>query len=151
MKLVRFQKPEVWSAFDQLTNLREEINRFFETPFANGASDAFNTWVPALDLYEDKDNLVVRAELPGLKREDIDLSLHENTLTLSGERRQEKKYAGAETSRSERFFGRFTRSLSLPKGVDPAGAKAEYADGILTVRLPKQEDAKPRQINIQAN
>lgn len=151
MRLVRFQKPEVWSAFDQLTNLREEINRFFDAPLINGGSDAFNVWAPALDVYEDKDNLVVHAELPGLKREEIDLSLHENTLTLSGERRNEKKYEGSQTSRSERFFGKFTRSLTLPKPVNPAGVKAEYADGILTVTLPKQDEARPRQININAN
>jgi HSP20 family protein len=137
---------------DQLTNLRDEINRLFESPFSdgNGNSDAFNSWAPALDLYEDKDNLVLRAEVPGLKKEDIDISLHENTVTISGERRNEKKYDGSETSREERVFGRFTRTLQLPKLVDGSKVKASYKDGILTVTLPKAEEAKPRQIEIQS-
>ena len=152
MRLARYQRPDVWgwSALDQLTSLRDEINRLFESPFSNGNSDAFNTWAPALDLYEDKESLVVRAELPGMKKEDIDISLHENIVTISGERRNEKKYESAETSRQERVFGRFTRSLVLPKKVDAANVKASYKDGLLTVTLPKAEEAKPRQIEIQA-
>lgn len=150
MRLVRFQRPDAWnwSGFDQLTLLRDEINRFFESPSTNGSSDVLNTWAPALDLYEDKDNLVLTAEIPGLKKEDIELSLHENTITLSGERRNEKKYEGGQTSREERFFGRFTRSLVLPKPVDAGKVKAAYRDGILTVTLPKAEAAKPRQIEV---
>ena len=148
MRLVRFQRPDIWNGFDQLTSLRDEINRLFESPFSNGSSDVLNTWAPALDLYEDKDNLVLTAEVPGLKKEDIDLSLHENAITLSGERRNEKQYEGGETSRAERFFGRFTRSLVLPKAVDAAKVKATYRDGILTVTLPKAEAAKPRQIEV---
>ena len=151
---MRFQRPDVWgwSPFDRLTNLRDEINRLFESPFDNkSGSDAFNTWAPAVDLYEDKDSLIVRAELPGLKKNDIDISLHENTVTISGERRNEKNYEASETSREERFFGRFTRSLTLPKQVDASKVRANYKDGVLTVTLPKTEQAKPRQIEIQAS
>ena len=153
MRLIRYTRPDVWgwSPLDQLTNLRDEINRLFEKPFNNGGSDAFNAWAPALDVLEDKDNLVVRAELPGLKKEDINISLHDNAVTISGERRNEKKYEGSETSREERSFGRFTRSFQLPKTVDPAKVKANYKDGILTVTLPKVEEAKPRHIEIQAS
>lgn len=152
MRLIRLERPNVWSAYNQLTSLRDEINRLFEAPFANGsASDVLNTWAPAVDLYEDQDNLVVRAEVPGLKKEDIDLSLHENTLTISGERRNEKKYNAAQTSREERFFGRFNRSIVLPKVVESSKVKAAYRDGILTVTLPKAENAKPRQIEVSAN
>jgi HSP20 family protein len=153
MRLMRYQRPDVstWSPFDQLTNLRDEINRLFDSPSTNGGSDAFNAWTPALDVYEDKDNLVVRAELPGMKKEDIDISFHENIVTISGERKNEKKYDGAETSREERFFGRFTRSFQLPKTVDASKVKAIYKDGVLTVTLPKAEEAKPRQIQIQTS
>jgi HSP20 family protein len=152
MRLVRFQRPDSWSwsGLDQLTNLRDEINRFFEAPTDNG-SDVFNTWAPPLDLYEDKDNIILTAELPGLKKEDIDISLHDDVITISGERRNEKKYEGSETSRQERFFGRFTRSLTLPKPVNASKVKAAYKDGTLTVTLPKSEEAKPRQIAIQEN
>jgi HSP20 family protein len=151
MKVVRFQRPDLWnwSAFDQLTNIRDEINRLFESPYENGSSDVFNSWAPALDLYEDNDNLVVQAELPGMKKEDIELSLHDNAITVSGERKNEKKYEGGRTSREERFFGRFTRSITLPKQVDSGKVKASYKDGILTVTLPKAEEAKPRQIEIK--
>jgi HSP20 family protein len=152
MRLMRYQRPDVWgwSPFDQLTSLRDEINRLFESPVSNGNSGAFNAWAPALDLFEDKESLVLRAEVPGLKKEDIDISLHDNTITISGERRNEKKYEGSETSREERVFGRFTRSLLLPKQVDAGKVKASYKDGILTVTLPKAEEAKPRQIAIQS-
>jgi HSP20 family protein len=152
MKLVRFQRPDLWnwSAFDQLTNIRDEINRLFESPRENGGSGAFNTWAPALDVFEDNDNLIVRAELPGMKKEDIDISLHDNIITVSGERKNEKKYEGGKTSREERFFGRFTRSITLPKQVDSSRVKASYKDGLLTVTLPKAEEAKPRQIQIQS-
>ena len=152
MKIARFQRPELWnwSAFDQLTSIRDEINRLFESPYENGGSDVFNAWAPALDLYEDSNNLVVRAELPGMKKEDIELSLHDNVITVSGERKNETKYDGGQTSREERFFGRFTRSMKLPKQVDSAKVKAAYKDGVLTVTLPKAEDAKPRQIQIKS-
>lgn len=150
MRLARFQRPDLWnwSAFDQLTNIRDEINRLFEGP-SDGGSEVFNAWAPALDVYEDADNLIVRAELPGMKKEDIEISLHDNVITVSGERKNEKKYEGGKTSREERFFGRFTRSIALPKQVDSARVKATYKDGLLTVHLPKTEEAKPRQIQIQ--
>lgn len=151
MKLTRYQRPDLfnWGGFGQMTNLRDEINRLFDFSFngADGGSEAFNVWAPALDVLEDKDNLVVRTELPGMKKEEIDISLHDNIITISGERKQEKKHEG-ETSREERFFGRFTRSMRLPKAVDVSKVKAVYLDGILTVTLPKAEDAKPRQIQI---
>ena len=151
MNLVRFQRPDIWNAFDQLTSFRDEINRFFESSYKNGSSDVLNTWAPALDVYEDNGNLFVTAELPGMKKEDIDLSLHENTITISGERRSEKKYEGGDTAREERFFGRFTRSLVLPKSVDAAQVKANYRDGVLTVTLPKAEAARPRQIEVSVS
>ena len=151
MKLARFQRPDVfnWSPFDQLHSLRDEINRLFDSPMSNGGSDVLNGWAPALDLYEEKDSLILRAELPGMKKEEIEISLHENTISVSGERRNEKKYEGGQTSREERFFGRFTRSFKLPKQVDASRVKAAYKDGVLTVTLPKTEEAKPRQIEIK--
>lgn len=154
MKLIRFNKPDIWqSPFDHLTNLRDEINRLFEPPFANLGRDYdfFDSWAPALDLFEDKENLVVRAELPGMKNEDIDVSVHQNTLTISGERKSEKRDEGSEVSRSERFLGRFQRSFTLPKTVESNKVKASYKDGVLTVTLPKTEEAKPKQIEIKTS
>jgi HSP20 family protein len=105
-------------------------------------------WTPALDLYEGKDELVVRAELPGMKKEEIDIALHEGVLSISGERKAEVLPEDSEPHRSERFFGRFQRSLELPKPVKVEEVKAAYRDGILTITLPKTEEAKPRKIEV---
>ena len=155
MKLIRQLTPDLWnwSPVEQVTSLRDEINRLFDGPFADRtrSTDLFNRWTPALDLYEDKDNLIVKAELPGMKKEDIDISFHDGTLTISGERKHEEKQEDAETCRSERFFGRFHRTLALPKPVQSDKAKAAYEDGILTVTLPKTEEAKPKQIEVNVS
>src|SRR5262249_5822238 len=137
-----------WSPFDQLSTLRSEINRLFEEPFSGlaRASEFFDVWSPALDVYEDKDNLIVKAELPGLKKDEIDISIHEGALHISGERKQESEHKGGETYRSERFYGRFHRTVGLPKPVDAGKVNATYKDGVLTVTLPKSEEAKPKQI-----
>jgi len=102
-----------------------------------------------VDLFEDKDNFVLRAELPGMKKEDIDLSLHDGSLSISGERQSEDKYQDAEVYRAERFFGRFQRTISVPAPVSADKIKAQYKDGILTVTLPKTEEAKPKHIEVK--
>jgi len=154
MKLMRFNRSNAWdwSPLGGLSALQNEINRLFEGPVAGwDQSEAFNTWAPALDLYEDKDNLIVTAELPGMKKEDIDISLHEGNLSIAGERKVEKQYGEKETQRSERFFGRFQRTVGLPKAVDAGAVKAAYKDGVLTVTLPKSAEAKPKQIEANVN
>jgi HSP20 family protein len=155
MNLLRLQRPDStsWSPFDQLINLREEINRLFDSPFGDVGrqTEFFHGWTPAVDLYEDKDNLFVRAELPGLKKEEIELSMHNGTLSISGERKLEEKESQRETLRSERFLGRFHRTVTLPKPVRVDQIKASYKDGILTVTLPKTEEAKPKQIEVNIN
>jgi HSP20 family protein len=155
MKLIRRQNSDLWnwSPVEQLSTLREEINRLFDSPFGEltNRMELFNGWTPALDLYEDKDNLILKAELPGMRREEINISVHDGTLTLSGERRYEEKNQDSEPYRSERFFGRFHRTLALPKPVQSDKAKANYREGILTVVLPKTEDAKPKQIEVNVS
>ena len=150
--LTRWQRPELgsWLRFGRLTNLRDEIDRLFEAPLSELArsSQIFSGWTPALDVYEDKDNVFVRAELPGMKREDISLTLHDGSLSISGERKSEEKLRDAEVYRSERFFGHFQRTVTLPTPVQAETVKAQYKDGILTVTLPKAEEAKPKQINV---
>ncbi|MCL5096048.1 MAG: Hsp20/alpha crystallin family protein [Candidatus Omnitrophica bacterium] len=139
-----------WSPFDQLFGLRDELNRLMELP-ANeliNSNEFFHGWVPALDLWEDKDRLVVKAEIPGLKKDDIEVSLHDGTLSISGERKAEKPAADSEVYRSERFTGRFHRTIALPKPVQVEKVMASYQDGILTITLPKTEEAKPRQIAV---
>lgn len=147
--LTRWQRPEV-AGFGRLTDLRDEIDRLFEAPLAELArtSQILCGWTPSLDVYEDKDNLYVRAELPGMKREDINLTLHDGSLSISGERKSEAKLKDAEVYRSERFFGRFQRTVTLTTPVEAEKVKAQYKDGILTVTLPKAEEAKPKQIDV---
>lgn len=150
MALTRYQRPEAgWPGFEELDNLRREMDRLLElSPFDWSPSQVFNQWAPAIDLYEERDAFVVKTELPGLKKEDIEISLHDGALTISGERKVEEKRGGTHY-RSERFYGRFQRTLTLPKPVDPNNVKATYKDGILTVTLPKAEEAKPRQIEVK--
>ncbi len=155
MKIMRYQKPVGWnwSPFEPLTNLQTEVNRLFNaaTWGFNRDADLFSGWTPALDLVEEKDNLVAKVELPGVKKEEIEISVHDGVLTISGERKSEEEVKEGESVRSERYFGRFQRSFSLPKPVAVEKAKANYKDGILTVTLPKTEEAKPKQIAVSVN
>lgn len=154
MNLIRIRRPESWvSPLDRLTNLRDEINRLFDAPFGEFGreSEVFTGWSPALDVYEDKDTIMVKVELPGMKKEQIELSLHDNTLTISGERKTERAENSDNASRSERFLGRFQRTVTLPKPVDPNKVNARYKDGILTVTLSKTEESKPRQIEVKVH
>jgi len=154
MNLTRYQRPEVaWPGFGRLSSLRDELDRLFESPWTELArtSQLLSGWTPALDIHEDKDNFIVRAELPGMKREDIDVSLHDGALSISGERKLEQKFEEAEVYRTERFFGKFQRTVSLPAPVAADKVKAQYKDGILTITLPKTEEAKPKQIDVNVN
>jgi HSP20 family protein len=154
--LTRWQRPDlsVWPTFGRLFNLRDELDRLFEGSFgeiSHAGSQLLGAWNPPVDLYEDKDNVFVKAELPGLKREDIEVSLHDGALSISGERKSEEKVENAEARRAERFVGRFQRTITLPSSVVTDKVSAQYKDGVLTVTLPKAEEAKPRQIQINAN
>ena len=141
MKLMQYQRPSVaWPTFGRLTSLQDELDRLFEAPMTG--------WAPALDVHEDKENFSVRVELPGLKREDIEVSLHDGALVITGERKEEKVTEGTEVHRQERFYGKFTRALTLPAAVAGDKVKAQYKDGILTVTLPKAEEAKPKAITV---
>jgi HSP20 family protein len=153
--LIRWQRPEtaIWPDFSRLTDLRDEIDRLFDAPLSEWAhtSRLLSGWTPALDLFEDKDNFYVKAELPGMKKEEIDLSLHDGSLSISGERKQDTKVEEAEVYRAERFFGRFQRTVTLPTPVAVDRVKAEYKDGLLMVTLPKTEEAKPKKIDVHVN
>jgi HSP20 family protein len=156
MTLTRWQKPEQnWglSPFRRMTTLRDEIDTIFDRAFTQLFQPEHGTqllagWVPAVDLYQDKDTLTVKCELPGMKKEDIDISLHEGFLTISGERKHEEKKKEGEVYRTERYEGRFSRSLALASKVDANKINATYKDGVLTVVLPKAEEAKPKQIQV---
>jgi HSP20 family protein len=115
------------------------------------SSQLLSGWTPAFDVYEDKDNFYVRAELPGMRKEDIDLSMHNGSLSISGERKSDDKLKEAEVYRAERFFGRFQRTITLPTLVAVDKIKAQYQDGILSVTVPKAEEAKPKHIDVKVS
>jgi len=150
MNLIRYQTPELatWPALDRWSNLRDELNSLFDLPFlTNNRQDLFSGWSPALDLYQNNDNLVAVVELPGMRKEDIEISLHDGTLTIGGERKSSSSN-GEKPERTERYVGSFRRSISLPARVDTSKVGATYRDGILTVTLPKAEEAKPKRIDV---
>ncbi|MGV3532800.1 MAG: Hsp20/alpha crystallin family protein [Chthoniobacteraceae bacterium] len=127
------------------------MNRLFDFSFPSRDSGLFSGWSPALDVYDEKDSLLVKVELPGMKKEDIQINLQNGVLTVSGERKHEFEKKEGETFRSERYFGKFQRSVTLPTQVAPDGIKASYKDGVLAIRLPKAEEAKPRQIDVDVS
>jgi HSP20 family protein len=131
-----------------LSRLGNQLGQMFEQPdFAIG--DLLSGgWMPAVDVLEAGDKLTVKAELPGFKREDLDVSVHENNLIISGERKAAEEQNEGEFYRSERFYGKFHRSITLPFAVDTEKIEAHYRDGVLTVMLPKNEQAKAKKVQV---
>ncbi|HEV8367408.1 MAG TPA: Hsp20/alpha crystallin family protein [Pyrinomonadaceae bacterium] len=140
-----------YDPFRDLRSLQEEVNRLFSTNLTRDFGDegiGRGAWAPSVDIYENKDQIVLEAELPGMKQEDFDLSIENNLLTLRGERRFEKTDESDNYHRVERSYGSFTRSFTLPQTVSGDEAKAEYSNGVLRVTLPKREEAKSRRIEV---
>ena len=141
-----------YDPFRDLRSLQDEVNRLFSTSFSRGFGDegmARGAWMPNVDIFENKDEIVLEAELPGMNREDFELSIENNVLTLRGERRFEKKDEADNYHRVERAYGAFTRSFTLPQTVSGEGAAAEYKNGVLHVALRKREEVKARRIEIK--
>jgi HSP20 family protein len=138
-----------WDPQHGLSGLQEQVNRLFESSFP-GRSDnsALTTWAPAVDIYETEDELVVKADLPDVSEKDLDVRIENNTLTIRGERKFEKKVEEENYLRVERTYGSFSRSFSLPNTVNSEAIKAEYKNGVLTVELPKRAESKPKQIKV---
>jgi HSP20 family protein len=153
MTLMKYTRPHLFwqrSPLEAVNQLQEEVARLFEAPVKGFGTQFFNEWAPALDLFEDKENLVVKLEVPGMKKEDFEIALHEGVLSISGERKFEEKRQKATGYRTERFEGRFQRSVVLPKAVQGDQVRASYKDGILTVTLPIAAEARPKQILVGA-
>jgi len=146
MAIVRFEP------FRELISLQDRMNRLFNESYrSQGSEDDWalgGTWAPAVDIYEHENNIVIKAELPGVDPKDVDIRLDNNVLTVNGERKLDNEVKKENYHRVERSYGAFTRSFTLPTTVDPSGIKAEYKDGVLRVTLPKREEAKPKQIQI---
>src|ERR671920_2046905 len=145
MSIVRYDP------FRDLRTLQDEVNRLFSTNLSRAFGDegiARGAWIPNVDIYENKDQIVLEAELPGMSREDFDLSIENNVITLRGERKFEKTEETDNYHRVERSYGSFTRSFTLPQTVSAEGATAEYNNGVLRVTLPKREETKARRIQV---
>jgi HSP20 family protein len=142
-----------WDPTRELDSLQGEMNRlfssFFDTPSASkGGNGAARRWIPAMDLVETQDDFVLKADLPGISEDDVDVELENNVLTISGERKTEHEEQHEGYYRLERATGTFSRTLSLPEGIDPGSVAATFGDGVLTVRIPKPAQAKPRRVKI---
>jgi len=142
-----------WDPFRELQSMQDRMNRIFGDVYARRGDDdvmARGDWMPLVDIYEnDRHELLIKAEMPGMKREDIDIKVENNTLTIRGERRRESEVREEQYHRVERSYGSFSRSFSLPSTVDSEKVSAEYKDGVLTILLPTREEAKPRQVAVQ--
>ena len=148
MELVR------WDQVEGVNRIQSRINELFEDTFGRPRAQqtgATGAWCPPVDILESKDSYLIRAELPGMKREDLKTEVNEGVLTLSGERQLEEPATGVEYHRAERVAGKFSRSFYLPQTVKHDAIKATYRDGILEVQIPKADEAKPRQITISVN
>jgi HSP20 family protein len=143
MNIIRYKTPQctAWPSTNRLSSLRD----LFDSAFQWEGQPV--GWTPPLDVAEDADKITVQLEAAGLTKESFDISLHDDVLTLSGERQSEKP--SGENLRSERLFGAFSRSLTLPSAVKSGEVTASYQDGILTVLLPKADEAKPRKIPVE--
>jgi HSP20 family protein len=135
-----------------LLSFQHEMNRMFDQFFraGNGEEAKVSTWRPSVDVYETDDALVIKAELPGVSKDDVSIDVHQNTLTLRGERKHEAEVKDEHYHRVERSYGSFQRSFTLPATVDAEKAEASFKDGVLELRLPRLESAKPRQIAINS-
>ncbi len=146
-----------WEPLRELGTLQSEMNRLFNTVFdspgvgGNGVHNTMRRWMPAMDLLESGDDFVLKADLPGVSEEDVTIELEDSTLTISGERKPEHQSEGEGYYRVERSTGSFSRSLTLPKGVDPEAVTARFDRGVLEVRIPKPAERKPRRISIGGN
>lgn len=143
-----------YDPFRELRSLQDEMNRLFMSNYSQrGASEegfASGAWNPQVDIFENKDQIVLEAELPGMKPNDVNISIENNVLTIHGERKFEKKDEKDNFHRVERSYGSFTRSFTLPPTVSSENANAEFENGVLRLTLAKREEAKPRRIEIKA-
>ncbi len=146
-----------WEPFRDLVSIQDRMNRIFDDAFRGGSRQdeeewaLGGTWAPPVDIYEHDGTLVLKAELPGIDPKDVDVRVENNVLTLHGERKFDQEVKRENCHRVERSYGTFSRSFTLPNVVDTGNIKAEFKDGVLRVTMPKREEAKPKQIQIQIN
>ncbi len=155
MALIPYGRRNDWLAdpFKELENLQREMNRLFDFSFGRGIREEApllgTSWAPAVDVYDSKDAILVKADLPGLSKDEIDVSVQDDTLVIKGEKKKDAEVKEDDYYRVERYYGSFYRALPLPAEVDADKVEATYEDGVLTLNLPKKEEAKPKQIRIE--
>src|SRR6058998_2366377 len=138
-----------WEPFRGVTSLQEQVNRLFNDDFERrGEESSLTAWAPAVDIYETEHELVVKADLPEIDPKDLDIRVENNILTIRGERKFEKKVNEDNYLRVERAYGSFARSFTLANTVNSDAIKADYQNGVLTLNIPKREEAKPKQIKV---
>jgi len=138
-----------WEPFRGLNTLQDQVNRLLEDSIRGAsANSSLAAWAPAVDIYETESELVVTADLPGINEKDFDVRVENNMLTIRGERKLEKTVNEDNMLRVERAYGSFSRSFSLPNTVNTEAIKADYRDGVLTVKMPKREESKPKQVKV---
>jgi HSP20 family protein len=144
-----------WEPFRDLVSTQDRFNQLFNDTFARAFGDqqevSPRAWIPPVDIFETGDSLVLKAELPGINPDDVEIRVEDNTLYLKGERKFEKEVKEESLHRVERSYGTFTRSFALPNTINADTVKAEYENGVLTLTMPKREEAKPRTIKINVS
>lgn len=155
MTLVRWQprsSMRTWEPFHNLDSLQSDMNRLFNWAFGQTAGDSLtdSNWVPPVDVIQEGDRFRVRVDMPGMKKDEIEITLDGDTLTVRGEKKRESETKQDDYYRAERLYGTFQRSLTLPDHVDAEKIEANYKDGVLDITIPKTESAKPKQIKIQS-
>ncbi len=154
MRLIRYRPRPELDPFSWLSGFRDDLDQFFERKLAPWQAPEGEllegAWSPTVDVCEDQDNVLVRADLPGLKKEDIDLSILGSTLTIKGEKKSESEVEEENYHRVERSYGLFQRTVELPSDVDESRVDASYKNGVLEVKLPKKEAVKGKKIAIKA-
>jgi len=154
MALVPFRGKDHWwlEPFSDIEKIQKEMNRLFDFSLARfpmGENTLLGSqWAPAVDVHESKDNILVKADLPGMKKDEIEILVQDNNLVLKGEKKQESKVKEDNYYRAERFNGSFCRMIPLGADVDAEKVEAKYQDGVLTLTLAKKEESKPKQIKI---
>ena len=143
-----------WEPFRDLLTTQREFDRLFNeafSPMSGETEVSTRSWAPPVDIYETEDAIVLKAELPGIDPKDVEVRVEDNTLYLKGERNYEKEVKEQNYHRVERSYGSFARSFSLPNSISAEKVKAEYKDGLLTLTMPKREEAKPKTIKIDVS
>lgn len=151
MALIKWRGNE-YDPFREILDIQRVMNRLFDTSLVKGSEiGLFRKWSPSVDISDEKDKILIKADLPGVKQDNLNVDIEDSVLTIKGERKEESEKKEKNYYQSERFYGNFVRSFTLPSTVDAAKTKATYKDGVLEIVLPKKEEAKPKTIKVEIN